>query len=149
MPRQIGQTLVLAGSPKRVEQPQKIFEAVRSWQWTSRPMTASYGMPPPRSPAANYSIGPMLEYARGARPRPRGGSVAGVRIAILGAGNLGTTLGIVLAGGVPGIRAGRMRDVVLWTIEPDVAGEMRDRHVNTKYLPGVPLPRALGVSGDL
>jgi glycerol-3-phosphate dehydrogenase (NAD(P)+) len=72
-----------------------------------------------------------------------------VRVAILGAGNLGTTLGIVLTGGVPGIRAGRSREVVLWTIEPDVAGEMRDRHVNTKYLPGVPLPRALGVSGDL
>src|SRR5437867_12236503 len=45
MPRQTGQTLVLAGAPKRVEQPQKIFESVRSWQWTSRPMTGSYSMP--------------------------------------------------------------------------------------------------------
>jgi len=75
--------------------------------------------------------------------------VAGVRIAILGAGNLGTTLGIVLAGGVPGIRAGRTRDVVLWTIEPDVAREIRERRQNTKYLPGANLPRALGVTTDL
>src|SRR2546428_10730434 len=47
MPRQTGQTLVSAGAPKRVEQPQKIFESVRSWQWTSRPMTGSYSMPLP------------------------------------------------------------------------------------------------------
>src|SRR5258708_14051620 len=41
-PRQTGQTLVFGGSPKRVEQPQKIFVRVRSWTWTSRPMTGSY-----------------------------------------------------------------------------------------------------------
>src|SRR5207302_8384060 len=41
-PRQTGQTLVLGGSPKRVEQPQKIFVRVRSWTWTSKPMTGSY-----------------------------------------------------------------------------------------------------------
>src|SRR5271166_4032771 len=41
-PRHTGQTLVLGGSPKRVEQPQKIFVAVRSWTWTSSPMTGSY-----------------------------------------------------------------------------------------------------------
>jgi glycerol-3-phosphate dehydrogenase (NAD(P)+) len=75
--------------------------------------------------------------------------VATVRIAILGAGNLGTSLGIVLAGGVPGIRAGRARDVVLWTIEADVAQEIRGRRANTKYLPGAPLPRALAVTTDL
>ena len=73
----------------------------------------------------------------------------GVRVAVLGAGNLGTTLGIVLAGGVPGIRAGKSRDVVLWTIEPDVAREIRDHQLNTKYLPGVPLPRGLAVTGEL
>lgn len=75
--------------------------------------------------------------------------LASVRVAILGAGNLGTTLGVVLIGGVPGLRAGRSREVVLWTIEPDVAREIRDQHLNTKYLPGVPLPRALVVTGDL
>src|SRR5882724_11852346 len=41
-PRHTGQTLVLGGSPKRVEQPQKIFVRVRSWTWTSRPMTGAY-----------------------------------------------------------------------------------------------------------
>src|SRR5215471_9805046 len=41
-PRQTGQTLVFGGSPKRVEQPQKIFVLVRSWTWTSRPMTGWY-----------------------------------------------------------------------------------------------------------
>ena len=75
--------------------------------------------------------------------------MASLKVAILGAGNLGTTLGIVLTGGVPGIRAGKSRDVVLWTIEPDVAREIREQHLNTKYLPGVPLPRGLGVTGDL
>ncbi len=41
-PRHTGQTLVFGGSPKRVEQPQKIFVLVSSWTWTSRPMTGSY-----------------------------------------------------------------------------------------------------------
>ena len=41
-PRQTGQTWVFGGAPSyAVEQPQNIFEAVRSWQWTSMPMTAS------------------------------------------------------------------------------------------------------------
>src|SRR2546425_4481495 len=41
-PRQTGQTLVFGGSPKRVEQEQKILVAVRSWTCTSSPMTGSY-----------------------------------------------------------------------------------------------------------
>jgi hypothetical protein len=41
-PRQTGQTWVLGSAPSyAVEQPQNIFDAVRSWQWTSMPMTAS------------------------------------------------------------------------------------------------------------
>ena len=72
-----------------------------------------------------------------------------VNVAILGAGNLGTTLAIVLAGGAPGIRAGRSRKVVLWTIEPDVDREIRERRLNTKYLPGVPLAKSIGVTTDL
>lgn len=72
-----------------------------------------------------------------------------MRIAILGAGNLGTALGVILTGGVPGIRAGRHRDVVLWTIEADVAREIAEARQNSKYLPGVALPRALHVTLDL
>src|SRR5580700_5268361 len=41
-PRQTGQTLVLGGSPKRVEQEQKIFVTVKSWTCTSKPITGSY-----------------------------------------------------------------------------------------------------------
>src|ERR1700723_746787 len=41
-PRQTGQTLVLGGSPKRVEQEQKIFDTVKSWTCTSKPITGSY-----------------------------------------------------------------------------------------------------------
>ena len=86
----------------------------------------------------------MLEYAPAA-----GDAMPEVKVAILGAGNLGTTLAIVLAGGAPGIRAGRSRKVVLWTIEPDVDREIRERRLNTKYLPGVPLAKAIGVTTDL
>src|SRR5271157_6164611 len=41
-PRHTGHTFVFGGSPKRVEQEQKIFDAVRSCTWTSSPMTGSY-----------------------------------------------------------------------------------------------------------
>ena len=75
--------------------------------------------------------------------------MSGTRFAILGAGNLGTTLGVVLTGGVPGIRAGKSRDVVLWTIESDVAAEIDSQRQNTKYLPGVTLPRGLAVTTNL
>ena len=80
-------------------------------------------------------IGPVLEYAR----LPLGGDVGSVRIAILGAGNLGTTLAVVLAA----------RDVALWTIESDVAREIRDHHRNTRYLPDVDLPPGLSITTDL
>src|SRR5437588_6084888 len=41
-PRQTGQTFVFGGSPKRVEQEQKILLAVSSWTCTSSPITGSY-----------------------------------------------------------------------------------------------------------
>src|SRR5271157_5107581 len=41
-PRHTGQTLEFGGSPKCVEQEQKIFVFVRSCKWTSSPITASY-----------------------------------------------------------------------------------------------------------
>src|SRR5271157_4479100 len=41
-PRHTGQTLEFGGSPKCVEQEQKIFDLVRSCKCTSRPITASY-----------------------------------------------------------------------------------------------------------
>jgi hypothetical protein len=45
MPRQTGQTLLFGDAPAYSrEQPQNILLAVRSWQWTSSPMTASYAV---------------------------------------------------------------------------------------------------------
>ena len=42
-PRQTGQTWRFGPAPSNaVEHEQNIFDAVRSWQWTSMPMTASY-----------------------------------------------------------------------------------------------------------
>jgi hypothetical protein len=40
-PRHTGHTLVFGGSPNLVLQPQKIFVAVSSCAWISRPMTGS------------------------------------------------------------------------------------------------------------
>ena len=41
-PRHTGQTWLFGRAPSyAVEHAQNIFEAVRSWQWTSMPMTAS------------------------------------------------------------------------------------------------------------
>src|SRR5690242_14290327 len=42
IPRQTGQVWELGEAPNLVEQPQKILVLVRSWTWTSRPMTAWY-----------------------------------------------------------------------------------------------------------
>src|SRR5215212_1074845 len=43
MPRQIGQTWLFGAAPAySAEQPQNILLAVKSWEWTSSPMTASY-----------------------------------------------------------------------------------------------------------
>ena len=41
IPRHTGQTFVLGAAPKRVEQEQKIFDAVSNWTCTSSPMTGS------------------------------------------------------------------------------------------------------------
>lgn len=72
-----------------------------------------------------------------------------IRIAILGAGAYGTSLGIVLCGGVPGIRAGKSRAVTLWSRESEVVRDIREQRMNTRFLPGVPLPRGLSATTDL
>jgi glycerol-3-phosphate dehydrogenase (NAD(P)+) len=53
-------------------------------------------------------------------------------VAILGAGSWGTALAAVLA------RA--EHEVRIWTVEPDVAADLRDRRRNAKYLPDIELP---------
>src|SRR3990172_4894262 len=52
-------------------------------------------------------------------------------VAVLGAGNMGTPLAQTIAGN--GQRAR------LWSIEADVLEDIRDRRLNSKYLPGVTL----------
>src|SRR5579871_3315806 len=58
-PRQTGQTLVLGASPKRFAQEQNIVLAVRSWTWTSSPMTGSYL---PRAAMAGWDVVAMIDY---------------------------------------------------------------------------------------
>lgn len=52
-------------------------------------------------------------------------------VTILGAGRMGTALAQTIASNGHHIR--------LWSIEPDVLEEIRDRHANSRYLPGVTL----------
>src|SRR6266852_5464874 len=78
-PRQTGHTLEFGGSPKRVEQPQKIFVLVASWTWTSRPMTGSYLASSSGDMAdsvANFVMVKEIKYSRGARRDARRGILA-------------------------------------------------------------------------
>src|ERR1039458_1398142 len=74
-PRHTGQTLELGGSPKCVEQEQKIFVLVRSCKWTSSPITASYFVRAPvetvmiRFPCGGLTK-PADYYTRFTRPNP-------------------------------------------------------------------------------
>ncbi|HZM68531.1 MAG TPA: NAD(P)H-dependent glycerol-3-phosphate dehydrogenase [Nakamurella sp.] len=62
------------------------------------------------------------------------------RVAVLGAGSWGTTYAKVLAD------AGR--SVTLWARRDSVANSVRDKHVNSEYLPGVDLPETLTATSD-
>src|SRR4051794_10129687 len=62
-----------------------------------------------------------------------------MRIAVLGAGSWGTALAILLAEGG--------HEVILWG--RDGIEELRVHRENRRYLPGRPLPDAIGVTGDL
>lgn len=63
------------------------------------------------------------------------------RIAVLGDGGWGTTLAIHLH------RLGH--SVVWWGTFSEYVRELRRRRVNRKYLPGVPIPKALPITADL
>ena len=62
-------------------------------------------------------------------------------IAVLGAGNAGTTFAL--------IATYNANEVRLWTIEKDVADTMRQQRENRKYLPGVTLPDEIAIEVDL
>ncbi|MFP5511878.1 MAG: NAD(P)H-dependent glycerol-3-phosphate dehydrogenase [Alphaproteobacteria bacterium] len=63
------------------------------------------------------------------------------RIGVVGGGAWGTALALAA------LRAGR--ETLLWAREPAVVEAMSIRRENRDYLPGVPLPDALRVTGDL
>jgi uncharacterized protein YbjT (DUF2867 family) len=62
-------------------------------------------------------------------------------IAILGAGNWGTTLAVMLAGQGHSVR--------MWEYRPDLAREIELKRENAVFLPGVALPDKVRVTGDL
>ena len=65
----------------------------------------------------------------------------GKTIAVLGAGNAGTTFALLAT-----YNANRVR---LWTIEEDLAKQMQRMRENPKYLPGIKLPDTIAIETDL
>jgi glycerol-3-phosphate dehydrogenase (NAD(P)+) len=63
------------------------------------------------------------------------------RVAVIGAGNWGTTFGKVLADGGAA--------VTMWARRPELAEEIRRAHRNTQYLPGINLPRQMTATAHL
>ncbi len=63
------------------------------------------------------------------------------RVAVLGDGGWGTALAIV--------NARRGNDVMLWSVFPDYARTLDEKRENTKFLPGVPLPKEIKITSDL
>src|SRR5215510_7405212 len=65
----------------------------------------------------------------------------GKTIAVLGAGNAGTTFALLATHNGNAVR--------LWTVEEDLAKQMRRQRENPKYLPGVELPETIAIETDL
>ncbi|WP_308493758.1 NAD(P)H-dependent glycerol-3-phosphate dehydrogenase [Microbacterium terrisoli] len=63
------------------------------------------------------------------------------RIAVLGAGSWGTTFGKILADGGA--------HVTMWARRPELAHEIDEAKRNSRYLPGINLPRSVSATVDL
>ena len=63
------------------------------------------------------------------------------RVAVLGAGSWGTTFGKVLADGGA--------QVEMWARRPELANEIHTGKRNTRYLPGINLPRSMTATANL
>ncbi|KAA9134967.1 NAD(P)H-dependent glycerol-3-phosphate dehydrogenase [Microbacterium caowuchunii] len=63
------------------------------------------------------------------------------RVAVLGAGSWGTTFGKILADGGS--------DVVMWARRAELASEIHTGKRNSKYLPGINLPRSMSATAQL
>ncbi len=68
-------------------------------------------------------------------------SGAEMRIAVLGAGGWGTTLAILLSG--------NSHRVTLWSYGAEDAERMLAKRENPDFLPGIPIPTAVSITGDL
>lgn len=62
------------------------------------------------------------------------------KVAVMGSGSWGTSLGMVLAD------AGN--EVAMWAREPDVVTDINERHTNERYHPGLTLPATMWASSD-
>jgi glycerol-3-phosphate dehydrogenase (NAD(P)+) len=63
------------------------------------------------------------------------------KIAVIGSGAWGTTVAKVIAE--------KDKEVTLWCLEESLAGEINTAHTNTRYLPGVELPRSVKALTDI
>ncbi|MDQ1128374.1 NAD(P)H-dependent glycerol-3-phosphate dehydrogenase [Microbacterium sp. SORGH_AS_0888] len=66
---------------------------------------------------------------------------AAPRVAVLGAGSWGTTFGKILADGGA--------QVTMWARRPELATEIRTGRRNSRYLPGINLPRSMTATAEL
>jgi glycerol-3-phosphate dehydrogenase (NAD(P)+) len=64
-----------------------------------------------------------------------------IRIAVLGAGSWGTTLGILLHE--------NGHDVTLWEFDPRLAEALARERENTTFLPGIRVPESIAVTSDI
>lgn len=62
------------------------------------------------------------------------------KVAVIGAGSWGTAVAAIAAANAP---------TVLWARREELAAQIRDRHTNEPYLPGVSLPGALHATASL
>lgn len=64
-----------------------------------------------------------------------------MKVAVIGAGSWGTALALVLGD--------KGHDVALWSYDPEVAEEFREKNENTRYLPGIPIPTKVQATSNL
>jgi glycerol-3-phosphate dehydrogenase (NAD(P)+) len=64
-----------------------------------------------------------------------------LRIGVLGAGSWGTTLGIVLSE--------NGHDVTLWEVFPEQVEALNRDRENKRFLPGIPIPESITVTGEI
>ncbi len=72
---------------------------------------------------------------------PKRTAPAGPRVAVIGAGSWGTTFGKILADGGA--------HVTMWARRAELAHEIHEAKRNSRYLPGINLPRTMAATHEL